>query len=210
MGSVAPILQIFSDIQFLGSKLDFKIGKSLSKITNFPVLHVYKNDPISTYEPSLFSVWVNKYAKNVKNQKKLKLLSLTAVFLCFKDVILKLTSKPSIAIRRPNSVKKSAFQAHHWQINIIVGQKYFIFMRNQLLGPEIVSLQVLNTFIADRQLHFGFKVAEIRKTEITVIVVRNKCYRDGVGAFHVKHFFQTVSNFFRQNLVGIFSLTKLI
>ena len=83
-------------------------------------------------------------------------------------------------------------------------------MRNQLLGPEIVSLQVLNTFIADRQLHFGFKVAEIRKTEITVIVVRNKCYRDGVGAFHVKHFFQTVSNFFRQNLVGIFSLTKLI
>ena len=36
-------------------------------------------------------------------------------------------------------------------------------MRNQLLGPEIVSLQVLNTFIADRQLHFRFKVVEIRK-----------------------------------------------
>lgn len=47
-------------------------------------------------------------------------------------------------------------------------------MRNQLLGPEIVSLQVLNTFIADRQLNFVSKVHELKQSEINISEVRER------------------------------------
>ena len=35
-------------------------------------------------------------------------------------------------------------------------------MKYQLLEPEMISLQILNTFIADQQLYFASKVAEIK------------------------------------------------
>ena len=78
------------------------------------------------------------------NWKKLKMLLLTALFLCFKDVPLKLIQRTFISIERASSE----------QIINLAGPL--------LSNKHFVSFQFLNTFIADGQVFFLFKVAEVR------------------------------------------------
>ena len=89
---------------------------------------------------------------------------LIAVFVCFKDALLKLTLIPSIAFKRFSSVQATIRGPLFCQLaaNKHLAEKNIFFMKYQLLEPDMVFIVVFKSFIANWELCFVSKFAEIK------------------------------------------------